>query len=68
MSFTTNNQLRYIDSFQFLNSSLHGLAKNLSEGEFRYLSQDSASNVVDLVKQKGFYSNEFNEGFEKLKQ
>ena len=40
MSFTLNNKLSFIDSFQFLSSSLNGLVKDLSEANFKYLSQE----------------------------
>ena len=54
MSFTTNNKLSFIDSFQFLISSLDTLVKNLGNYDFKYLSQEVNNNVLDLVKQKGF--------------
>ena len=52
MSFSTNNKLSFIDSFQFLSSSLDSLVKNLSNYDFKYLSQEFDNNVLDLVKQK----------------
>ena len=55
MSFSINNKLSFIDSFQFLSSSLHSLVKNLGKYNFRYLSQEFDNNVFDLVKEKGFY-------------
>ena len=39
MSFTINNKLSFIDSFQFLSSSLDSLVKNLGNDDFKYLSQ-----------------------------
>ena len=55
MSFTINNKLIFIDSFQFRNSSLDSLVKNLSQEAFKYfISQAFDNNVLDLVKQKGF--------------
>ena len=39
MSFSINNKFSYIDSFQFLSSSLDSLGKNLSNDYFKYLSQ-----------------------------
>ena len=55
MSFSINNNLSFIDSFQFLSSSLDILAKILAKDDFKYLSQEFDNNVLDLVKQKGFY-------------
>ena len=52
MSFTIHNKLIFIDSFQFLGSSLDSLVKNLSEIDFKYLSQEFDNNVLDLVKKK----------------
>ena len=54
MSFSINNKLGFIDSFQFLSSSLDRLVKNLGKDDSRYLSQEFDSNVSDLVKQKEF--------------
>ena len=39
MSFGINNKLSFIDSFQFLSSSLDSLVKNLAKDDFKYLSQ-----------------------------
>ena len=36
MSFNINNKLIFIDSFQFLSSSLDSLVKNLVKGDFKY--------------------------------
>ena len=52
MSFSINNKLSFIDSFQFLSSSLDSLVKNLSNYDFKYWSQEFDNNVLDLVKQK----------------
>ena len=66
MSFTINNKLSFIDSFQFLSSSLDSLVKNLNKDDFKYLSQEFDNNVLDLVKQKGFYPYEYMSDFEKF--
>ena len=68
MSFTINNKLCFIGSFQFLSSSLDRLVKKLSEGDFKYLIQESDHNLLDLVKHKGFYPSEYMSGFEKFKE
>ena len=52
MRFTINNELSFIDSFQFLSSSLSSLVKNLDKGDFKTLSQEFDKNVLDLIKQK----------------
>ena len=59
MSSTINNKLSFIDIFQFLKSSLDSLVKNLSKDDFMYLSQEFDKNVLDLVRQKGFYYYEY---------
>ena len=63
-----NNKLSFIDSFQFLCSSSDNLVKNLTKDDFKYLSQEFDNNVLDLVKQKGFYPYEYMIDFEKFKE
>ena len=50
MSFSINKKFSFIDSFQFLSSSLDSLVKFLTEGDFKYLSEEFDNNVLDLVK------------------
>ena len=38
MIFKINNSLAFIDSMQFMNSSLDVSIKNLSDNDFKYLS------------------------------
>ena len=40
MSFNVNNNLIFIDSFQFLSSSLDSLVKKLDKDDFKFLSQE----------------------------
>ena len=54
MSFSINNKLSFIDSFQFLSSPLDSLVKNLGKNDFKYLSQEFDNNVLGLVKEKDF--------------
>ena len=56
MSFSINNKLNFIDTFQFLSSSLDSLVKNLGKDDFKYISQEFDNDVLDLVNQKGFYT------------
>ena len=68
MSFSINNKLSFIYSFEFLSSSLDSLVKNLKKDDFKYLSQEFDNNVLDLVKQKRFYFYEYISDFEKFKE
>ena len=60
--------MSFIDSFQFLSSSWDSLFKNLNKDDFKYLSQEYDNNVLDLVKQNGFYRYEYMSNFEKFKE
>ena len=68
MSFTSNNKLSFIDSFQFQSSSLDSLVKSLNEDDFRYWSQKFDKNKLDLDKKKWFYPYEYMSDFEKFKE
>ena len=54
MAFTINKNLIFIDTMQFMNSSLDVLVKNLSEicHLFKHLSQEFSGDLLKLVKQK----------------
>ena len=52
MSFSFNNKLSFIDSFQFLpSSSLESLVKNLDKDDFKYVGQKFDNNVLDIAQQ-----------------
>ena len=68
MSFNGSNKLIFTNSFQFLNSLLDSLVKNLDKVDFKYLSYEFHSNVLDLVKQKEFYPYEYMSDFKKFKE
>ena len=53
MAFTINGNLVFINSMQFINSSLDALVENLSDNDFKYLSQEFNGGLLELVKQKG---------------
>ena len=40
MSFSIDNKVSFVDSFQFLRSLLDSLVKNLTIDDFKYLSQE----------------------------
>ena len=63
-----NNKLVFIDSFYFLSSSSDSLIKNLGKNDFKYLSQESDSNVLDLVKQKRISPYNYTSDSEKFKE
>ena len=54
MAFTINRNLVFIDSMQFINSSLDALVKNLSDNDFKYLSQEFSGDLLKSVKQKEY--------------
>ena len=68
MSFSINGNLSFIDSSQFLSSSLDSLVKYLNKDDLKYLSQEFDNNVLDLVKQKRFCPYEYMSDFEKFKE
>ena len=48
INFNINNKLAFINSFQFLYSSLGSLFKTLGKDGFKYLSQEFDSKVLKL--------------------
>ena len=65
-TFTINNNLVFIDSMQFRNTSLDTLVKNLPDNDFKYLSEEFSSNLLKLVKQKRVYWYEYMDSFKKF--
>ena len=59
ITFNINNNLVFIDSIQFLSSLSDSLAKTLGKNDLKYLSQEFVNNILDLLKQKGFYPYEY---------
>ena len=55
MAFTINKKVVFIDSLQFMSSSLDTLVKNLSDNDFKYLSQEFSGEQLKLVKRKVLY-------------
>ena len=66
MAFFLNKNLVFIDSMQFMNSSLHKLVKNLSDEQFKYLVEDFGSENLELLKQKVDYPYEYMNSFERF--
>ena len=68
MAFFLNKTLVFIDSMQFMNSSLDQLVKNLSNKDFKYLIEEFGSKHLDLLKQKGTYPYEYMNSFERFNE
>ena len=63
MPFFWNNNLLFIDSMQFMNSSLYKLVKNLSDEDFKYLIEKFYFENLELLKQKDDYPYEYMNSF-----
>ena len=66
MAFFLNKNLVFIDSMQFMNSSLDKLVKNLSDEDFKYLVEEFDSKHLKILKQKGDYPYEYMNSFKKF--
>ena len=56
----------FIDSIQFMNSSLDKLVKNVSDKDFEYLIEEFGSEYLELLKQKGTYPYEYMNSFKRF--
>ena len=68
MAFTINRNLVFIDSVQFMNSSLDYLVKNLVDKDFKYLSEKFSGKYLKVVKEKGVYPYEYMNSFKKFNE
>ena len=68
MAFFLNKNLVFIDSMQFMNSSLDKLVKNLSDEDFKYLVEEFGSENLELLKQKCDYPCEYMKSFERFNE
>ena len=66
MAFFLNKNLVFIDSMQFMNSSLEKLVKNLSDNYFKYLTEEFQSKNLELFKQKSAYPYDYMDMFRKI--
>ena len=53
----------FIGSMQVINSSLSTLVKNLSDNDFKHLSQKCSGEQLKLVEQKGVYPYKYMDSF-----
>ena len=65
MAFFLNKNQVFIDSMQFMNSSLDKLVKNLSDEDFKYLVEFGPGNLK-ILKQKGAYPYEYMNSFKRF--
>ena len=63
-----DKNLVFIDSMQFMNSSLDKLVKNLSDEDFKYLVEEFGSENLELLKQNGAYLFEYMNSFERFSE
>lgn len=64
-----NFQVRIIDSFRFMSSSLENITKTLPKTEFHHLEQQFKYHPsCDLLKMKNFYPYEYMDSYEKLNE
>ena len=68
MVFFLNENLVFIYSMQFMNSSLDKLIKNLSNEGLKYLVEEFGSENSELLKQKGDYPYEYMNSFERFNE
>ena len=68
MAFMLGNHLTFIDSFQFMSSSLDKLVSNLPKDDLKYTSQAFKGKRLNLMSQKGVYPYDFMDSYEKFNQ
>ena len=66
MAFMLGNHLTFIDSFQFMSSSLDKLVSNLPKDDLIYTSKAFKGKRLDLLSKKGVYPYDFMDSFEKF--
>ena len=68
MAFMSGNHLTFIDSFQFMSSSLDKLVSNLPKDDLIYTSKAFKGKRLDLMSQKGVYPYDYMDSFEKFNE
>ena len=66
MAFMLGKQLVFLDSFQFMASSLERLVDNLPGDVFEYTSQVFQNDQLELMKKKGVYPYDFMDSWKKF--
>ena len=65
---TVKRELRFIDSFRFMPSSLDALSKNLSKEQCKNLGKQFSGKRLDLLLRKGVYPYDYVDGVERLSE
>ena len=68
MAFMLGNHLTFIDSFQFMSSSLDKLVSNLPRESLKYTSKEFQDKKLELMSQKGVYPYDYVDSFEKFNE
>ena len=68
MAFTLGNHLTFLDSFQFMSSSLDKLVSNIPRESLKYTSQIFEGKELDLMARKGVYPYDYMDSFEKFNE
>ena len=66
MAFMLGSHLNFIDSFQFMSSSLESLVSNLQKEAFKYTSEEFKNEELELMTRKGVYPYDWMDSFEKF--
>ena len=66
MAFMLGNHLTFIDSFQFMSSSLDKLVSNLPAEALKYTNKKFKSKKFELMTRKGIYPYDYMDSFEKF--
>ena len=67
-AFILSKNLVFIDNMLFINSSLDKLVNNLTDGDFKYLSEEFSGEQLKLEKEKGIYPYEYINSFKRFQE
>ena len=68
MAFMLGNHVTFINSFQFMSSSLDKFVSNLPKESLKYTSEEFTGKELGLMSQKGVYPYDHMDSFEKFDQ
>ena len=68
MAFMLGNHLTFIDSFQFMSSSLEKLVSNMPKKSFKYTSEVFEGKEFDWMVRKGVYPYDYMDSFDKFNE